>query len=433
MTVLMVAACNGNYALGKLDVKGAFIQTEMKGTPVYIKCRGRLRDLILEAYPVYKKYVGQDGILDCRLKKALYGCVQASKLWYEKLRSFLLKQGYVCSEVDPCLFRKVLGDRVYLLVVYVDDVLVVAELTELKRLREAFTQEFRWVTMVIGQKQSYLGMLIAVERGVVTVDMRYYLGKILSDHDNLPVATNPGAKNSFMVDEASPILDDKGKKVFHTNVAKLLYLSKRARPDVIAVVGFLCTRVKGPTEEDMKKLKKVLGYLKGTQEWIMKIKPEGMFRVEAYIDASFSAHPDGKSQSGIVVRVGGASVYFGSKKQKCVSKSPTEAELVALSDHVGFVELFGELVNFILNESRSVPPVVYQDSTSVIEMITSGGGVTRTKHMRTRLYLVLEAIRENRIIVRRVGTKEMKADGFTKCLDGSSFVQFRKEVLHLTD
>jgi hypothetical protein len=133
------------------------------------------------------------------------------------------------------------------------------------------------------------------------------------------------------------------------------------------------------------------------------------------------------------VRVGGASVYFGSKKQKCVSKSPTEAELVALSDHVGFVELFGELVNFILNESRSIPPVVFQDSTSVIDMITSGGGVTRTKHMRTRLYLVLEAIKENRIIVKHVGTKEMKADGFTKCLDGSSFVQFRKEVLNLTD
>jgi hypothetical protein len=221
-----------------------------------------------------------------------------------------------------------------LLVVYVDDVLAVAELSELKKLREAFTQEFKWVSMAIAQKQSYLGMLITVEMGVVTVDMRYYLGKILSEHDNLPVAANPGAKNSFMVDEGSLLLDERSKNVFHTNVAKLLYLSKRARPDVIAVVGFLCTRVKGPTEEDMKKLKKVLGYLKGTEEWIMKIRPEGMFCVEVYIDASFSAHPDGKSQSGVVVRVGDASVYFGSKKQKCVSKSPTEAELVALSDHV---------------------------------------------------------------------------------------------------
>jgi hypothetical protein len=263
MTVLMVAVCNGNYALGKLDVKGAFIQTKMKGTPVYIKCRGKLRDLILETYPVYKKYVGQDGILYCRLKKAMYGCVQVSKLWYEKLRSFLLRQGYVCSEVDPCLFRKVDGDSVYLLVVYVDDILAVAKLSELERLREAFTEEFKWVTMVIDHKQSYLGMLIKVERGVVTVDMHYYLGKILSEHDNLPVATNPGAKNTFMVDGGSSLLDVERKKVFHTNVAKLLYLSKRARPDIIAVVGFLCTRVKEPTEEDMKKLKKVLGYQRG--------------------------------------------------------------------------------------------------------------------------------------------------------------------------
>ncbi len=60
---------------------------------MYIKCRGRVKDLILETYLAYRIYVGQDGILYCRLRKVLYGCVQASKLWYEKLRSFLLKQG----------------------------------------------------------------------------------------------------------------------------------------------------------------------------------------------------------------------------------------------------------------------------------------------------------------------------------------------------
>ncbi len=133
-------------------------------------------------------------------------------------------------------------------------------------------------------------------------------------------------------------------------------------------------------------------------------------------------------------RKSGRSVpFFGLRKQKCVSKSPTKAELVALSDHVGFVELFGELVDFVLNESSRSPPLIFQDNTLVIEMVTSGGGITRTKHMRTRLYLVLEAIKENRITIRRIGMKGMKADGFTKCLDGSSFMQFKKEVLHLTD
>jgi hypothetical protein len=301
MTVLMVAACNSNYHIGKLDIKGAFIQTEMRGTPVYIKCRGRLKDLALETYPEYKKYVGADRILYCKLKKALYGCVQASKLWYEKLRSFLRTQGYVCSEVDLCLFRRVVGDEIYLLVVYVDDVLVVAKRSELDRLRGAFTKEFRWVTMVDGDTQSYLGMLLTVCAGVVKIDMRYYLGKILSEHDNLPIVTRPGAKNSFMLDEKSPLLDGAQRKAFHTSVAKLLYLSKRARPDVISVVGFLCTRVKEPTGEDQRKLERVLGYLKGTEGWIMEVKPKGFLNVVAYVDASFSAHPDGKSHNGVVV------------------------------------------------------------------------------------------------------------------------------------
>jgi hypothetical protein len=51
MSTLAVAACNGNYTLGKLDVKGVFIQTKMKGTPIYIKCRGQLSNLIMAKYP----------------------------------------------------------------------------------------------------------------------------------------------------------------------------------------------------------------------------------------------------------------------------------------------------------------------------------------------------------------------------------------------
>jgi hypothetical protein len=93
MTALAVAACSRNYTQGKLDVKDMFIQTETKGTHVYIKCRGQLRDLILATYPEYSRFVGNNGILCCRLKNAIYGCIQASKLWYEKLKSFLFPTG----------------------------------------------------------------------------------------------------------------------------------------------------------------------------------------------------------------------------------------------------------------------------------------------------------------------------------------------------
>lgn len=62
-------------------------------------------------------------------------------------------------------------------------------------------------------------------------------------------------------------------------------------------------------------------------------------------------------------------VYASSRKQKSVTESPTESELVALMDNVGLVELFEEFVSFIANDT--IPkPVVYQDSTSGITLVT---------------------------------------------------------------
>jgi hypothetical protein len=44
-------------------------------------------------------------------------------------------------------------------------------------------------------------------------------------------------------------------------VAKLLYLGKRSRPDILTTVAFLSTRVLKATEEDWKKLVKLVRYL----------------------------------------------------------------------------------------------------------------------------------------------------------------------------
>jgi hypothetical protein len=347
----------------------------MSGTPVYIKCTRQLKGLILDLYPEYSKYVGKDGVLYCKLLQALYGCVQASKLWNEKVCKFLERLGYICGEVDPCVFRRVVGEKLYLLTLYVDDILLIAEKFEIECIEKAFLSEYWWITMAVGNSHSYIGMKLTVDRGCIILDIRYYLKNLLEPFDNPQVRVVPGNKETFMVKEVAEMLYLKKRTLFHSTVAKLLYLSKRARPDIIAVVSFLCTRVKGLSVEDWEKLSKLLGYLKGTEDYVMRLRPGALFRVVAYVDASFSVHPDGKLHSGVVVKVGGASVFFGSKKQKCVSNSPTEAELVVLSDNAGFIELFAEFVAFIMN-SEQMRPLIYQDSTLVISMVTEGGGDT---------------------------------------------------------
>ena len=73
--------------------------------------------------------------------------MQASKLWYNKLTAFLRSLGYEHSPTDPCVLRRIVEDKVYLLTIYVDDILVLADEEEVQRIRDAFVEEYQWITM----------------------------------------------------------------------------------------------------------------------------------------------------------------------------------------------------------------------------------------------------------------------------------------------
>ena len=133
-----------------------------------------------------------------------------------------------------------------------------------------------------------------------------------------------------------------------------------------------------PTEEDNNKLKHLLGYLLKTVDRKLILQPSQSFKIVAYIVASFALHDDGKSHTGIIVFIAGVAVFCAARKQKCVRKSLTEVELVALSDNLGFMELSQEFLCFVTN-SKIETPLIYQDNTSVISLVTEGGGIMRTK------------------------------------------------------
>ena len=181
------------------------------------------------------------------------------------------------------------------------------------------------------------------------------------------------------------------QRIFHTYIAKLLYLTKQARPDILTATGFLCTHVTKATVQDKKKLRSVLGHLKRSQGWIMTLMPEDIKSLKAYIDAAFASHLDAKSSMGIAVFLDKALIFAASRKQKCVTKAPTDSELVGLTGHISFVEMFGEFLAFIMN-TKFVPPVIYQDCTAVIVLVTKCGGVARTKHLRVMMELCREGL-----------------------------------------
>ena len=111
-----------------------------------------------------------------------------------------------------------------------------------------------------------------------------------------------------------------------------------------------------------------------------------------------------------------------------MTKSPTDSELVALTDNIGFVELFQEFLAFILNKQLELP-IIYQDSTSVISLVKEAGGIVRTKHLRVRTELCREALRNKRFEIMYLPTGRMIADCLTKALDGQAFLQFVAALL----
>jgi len=108
-----------------------------------------------------------------------------------------------------------------------------------------------------GKVHDYLGMVIDYcEKGHVKISMEQYIEETLGElpTDMSGEAPMPAAAHLFQVDPNAEKLDTTALEMFHRNVAKLLFLCKRTKPNLQTAVAFLCTRVKQPDVDDYKKL-----------------------------------------------------------------------------------------------------------------------------------------------------------------------------------
>ena len=268
------------------------------------------------------------------------------------------------------------------------------------------------------------------EPGACTVSMPAYIEGIVAENDIAHTAATPATHDLFSIAESSPRLASDQAQKFHSCVAKLLFLCKRARPDILTAVAFLTTRVSAPTEQDQAKLSRVLGYLKGTQELGLRLSSDGaLTHVRAYIDASFAVHPDMRSHTGSVITVGAGAVFVKSAKQKLNAKSSTEAELIGLSDALGQVIWTR---HFLAAQGYEMEPAtVFQDNMSTIHMVRNGAPTSeRSRHVNIKFFFAKDRVASGEIKVEYCPTEDMLADLFTKPLQGELFRKLRALLLN---
>ena len=60
----------------------------------------------------------------CKLKMFIYGLKQASRQWYFKFHEILITFGFKENLVDQCIYFKISGSKICIIVLYVDDMLL---------------------------------------------------------------------------------------------------------------------------------------------------------------------------------------------------------------------------------------------------------------------------------------------------------------------
>jgi hypothetical protein len=435
MTCLKLAAVKG-WDLLKLDVGGAFLCAPIgDGEQVFMSLERDLASKAVTYMPELEQYLTENGKLIVRVDRAMYGLIQSAKLWYNELTRHLLAKGFKKSTADECILVKKMESGQYILVIlYVDDILVLGKVKEdrhwVKRILE---DEYKKITFDEGDRLTYLGMTILKRVDGYEISMKSYIEDILALYGkSIKTCVTPAKPGLFDTSTGTDYVDS---VQFHSIVAKLLYLGKRGRPNILLPVQYLCTRVKKPTVDDQRKLERVLGYILLTKTWTRIFDNSPFDTVTTYIDASFAMHADGKSQSGCMVFLGNTLVHEGCRKQRLVTLNSTEAELVALSDYIEEGELveglLADLGILMMEDFVTETHVVYQDNQSTIKIVMNGGkeGKQRSKYMKVRAAYVYERLCTTELMIEYLHTSKMVADLLTKPLGGELFHRHAQTAL----
>ena len=110
-----------------------------------------------------------------------------------------------------------------------------------------------------GNEHTFLGIIFEInEDKTIELEMIEQLNEAIEAFGEVITGTaaTPSKPYLFSVREDVELLNKEKSEIFHSVVMKLLYVMKRARPDLETTVAFLSTRVSRSTIDNWYKLKR---------------------------------------------------------------------------------------------------------------------------------------------------------------------------------
>ena len=149
LRIVLVLVARYDLDLHQMNVKIAFLN-------------GDLEEEVYMNKPEWFVSTGEENLV-CKLKKSIYGLKQGSRQWYLKFNDIITRYGFVENTIDQCIYMKVSGSKFVILVLYVDDIFLVAnDVAMLHDVKKYLSNNFEMKDM--GKASYVIGIEIFCEK-----------------------------------------------------------------------------------------------------------------------------------------------------------------------------------------------------------------------------------------------------------------------------
>ncbi|XP_042501739.1 uncharacterized protein LOC122079386 isoform X2 [Macadamia integrifolia] len=162
-----VYTVNFDWPLFQLDIKNAFLYGDLQ------------EEVYMEQPPRYVAQ-GERTSCVCRFHKAIYGLKQSPRAWFDKFSATIVTCGFSQCYSDHSVFVRRRGDKLVVLVVYVDDIILTSnDEAGISEVKDHLQRHFQ--TKDPGQLHYFLGIeVIRCKKGISLSQMKYVMD-LLSD------------------------------------------------------------------------------------------------------------------------------------------------------------------------------------------------------------------------------------------------------------
>jgi len=223
------------------------------------------------------------------------------------------------------------------------------------------------------------------------------------------------------------------REEYQMMIGTMSHIAIWGRFDIKQAVNMLARHQAMPSAQDYKDAIRLIAYLKGTID-LKLVFGKQTFGLEsilvALVDSDYVGNrADTKSTTGFVIYLWGCPIYTESRKQGAVTKSTTEAELVAASQVTSMVKYVRRLI--IEDFRYELPPTpIGEDNSGCIGISYGGGSHKRRRHIRVAdSYTYQEAVISRSIRLLYVKSCDNVADMNTKALNVATFRRLRKKLM----